>query len=200
MFVGALPAVVLPLLHTLAVAPWGSLAFLWLAGLVLLPCLFAVPMMVVLPCYCLVGRHRAEAARWWAAAIVYVVATWGGIEVGMDVRMAAFREVARLGAPLVRAIRAYEARHGAPPPDLEALMPEYLPTIPTTGMRAYPRFEYHVGTTASHRYGSNPWVLVVFAPVGPNADELLYFPRQNYTESPYAAGVEPMGDWAYHHE
>lgn len=200
MFVGALPAVVLPLLHTLAVASWGSLAFLWLAGLVILPCLLALPMVVVLPCYGLVGRHRAEAARWWAVAVVCVVATWGGIHFGMEVRMAAFRRLAEHGAPLVRAVRAYEARHGAPPPNLEALIPEYLPAIPTTGMGAHPHFEYHVGPTALHRYGGNPWVLVVFAPVGANADELLYFPRQNYTESPYAAGVEPMGDWAYHHE
>lgn len=54
------------------------------------------------------------------------------------------------GAPLVKAIHAFQADVGHPPTNLGALVPKYLPTIPTTGLDAFPSFEYHVGPDDPH--------------------------------------------------
>lgn len=55
-------------------------------------------------------------------------------------------------APLVRAIHAYVADQGHPPPALGALVPKYLPGLPTTGLAAFPSFEYDVGPDDPHRW------------------------------------------------
>lgn len=70
----------------------------------------------------------------------------------------------------------------------------------STGMAAYPQYEYHTGARAA-QYDGNPWVLVVFTPSGGiNFDEFLYFPLQNYPRSGYGGSLEQLGDWAYVHE
>jgi hypothetical protein len=48
------------------------------------------------------------------------------------------------GAPLVKAIQAYEADTGKPPASLQVLVPRYLVAIPTTGLDASPDYRYDV--------------------------------------------------------
>lgn len=50
--------------------------------------------------------------------------------------------ISRNGAPLISALRAYQRDHGRYPERLSALVPDYLPRIPTTGLAAFPKFEY----------------------------------------------------------
>ncbi len=196
----ALPFVLSPLLQYLAVARYGSGIFLWFEMFIILPFLAALLALVIAPFLLFFRRLRPLAARSLIAAAVLAVAAFVGLRFGGRVRMAAFHSLAERSAPLVQAIRSYESRHGTPPADLAALVPQFLPSIPSTGMAAYPRFEYHVGEKAA-RYDGNPWVLVVFTPSGGiNFDTFMYFPLQNYPKTGYGGSLERISDWAYVHE
>ncbi len=196
----SLPLVLSPLLQYLAVAPFGSVIFLWFEIFIALPLMAALLALVIAPFLLFVRRLRPFAVRSLIAAAVVAVATVVGLRLGRPIRMAAFHSLAERSAPLVQAIRAYESRHGAPPTDLAALVPEFIPSIPGTGMAAHPRYKYHVGEKAVH-YDGNPWVLVVFTPSGGiNFDRFMYFPLQNYPKTGYGGSLEPISDWAYVHE
>jgi hypothetical protein len=54
----------------------------------------------------------------------------------------ALERLVRRSEPLVTAVRAFESRHGRPPPHLEALVPEFLPSLPTTGLPDAPSYAY----------------------------------------------------------
>lgn len=83
-----------------------------------------------------------------------------------------------------------------PPPTLDSLVPAYVPRGPDTGMRAHLRYEYAVGGAAAEY--RNPWALVVPCPYGlPNADQFLYFPKQNYPSAGCCGILERVRDWAY---
>jgi len=196
----SLPLVLVPLLQYLAVAPFGSATILWLQMFIILPFMAALLALVIAPFLLFDRRRRPFAVRSLIASAVLAVAVLVGIQVGGHVRMAAFHTLAERSTPLIQAIRSYEARHSTPPPELAALVPEFLPAIPSTGMAAYPRYEYHVGEKAAH-YDGNPWVVVVFTPSGGiNFDTFMYFPLQNYHKTGYGGSLERISDWAYVHE
>lgn len=56
----------------------------------------------------------------------------------------ALERLIRRSEPLVAALRAFEARHGQPPPNLDALVPEFLPSLPATGVPGAPNFSYEL--------------------------------------------------------
>ena len=113
--------------------------------------------------------------------------------------MSAFAALAERSSTLVNAIRAYEQMYRAPPPSLNAIVPEFIPSIPVTGMGAHPKYEYLVGK--ADFFDQNPWVLIVFASTGfPDFDEFIYYPLQNYPEYRLCNRLELIGDWAYIHE
>ncbi len=198
--VSALPLVLAPLLQYLAVAPFGSNTFLTLEMLIMLPLPAALLALLVAPFLLFIRRLRPIAVRSLVASAVFTAAVFIGLPLGGRVRMAAFQHLAERSAPLVQAIRAYESRHGAPPPDLTALVPEFLPSIPSTGMAAYASYEYYVGAKAAG-YDGNPWVLVVSTPSGGlNWDQFMYFALQNYPKTGYGGCLERISDWAYVHE
>jgi len=112
--------------------------------------------------------------------------------------MSAFHRLAERSKPLVAAIHAFEQKHGRPPEALQALVPEFLPSVPSTGMQAYPEYRYSAPATNHH---DNPWVITIFTPsVGINFDQFMYFPLTNYPETGYGGWLERVGDWAYVHE
>jgi hypothetical protein len=194
------PLGLLPLLDYLAIARFGTSTPLTLQGCFLLPGFAAVLTLVVAPFLLFIHRYRRLAARCWLLAAVLTVATLVGLRLGARVRTAAFHDLAQRSVPLVEAIHAHEAKHGAPPPDLAALVPEFLPSVPGTGIAAYPNYEYFVGTEAA-KYDNNPWALRVFTPGGGiNFDMFVYFPLQNYPEFGYGGRLERIADWAYVHE
>lgn len=200
-FIGlcALPLAVNSLLDYLGTAPFGSQVFVWLTiwGFVLVvPALFAC---ALAPLLLFFRRTRLFGIRAVIGSIVIIVAVYAGILLGERVRMLAFHGLAERSAPLVRAIRAYEVRHGTPPTDLAALVPGFLPAIPGTGMAAYPSYRYYAGERAAN-YEGNPWVLSVFTPRGTNFDEFNYFPLQNYPNSEQPSRVEQISDWVYFYE
>lgn len=195
-----LPLALFPLLQYLAVARYGSVSFLWCELIMLLPFLAALLALVVAPFLFLIRRVRPFAIRLLVAAVVLVVSVFVGLRLGGSVRMAAFHGLAKRSAPLVQAIRSYEIRHGAPPPALADLVPEFLPSIPSTGMAAYPSYTYFVGERAT-RFNGNPWALFIFTPSGGiNFDSFIYLPLQNYPKHGFGGSLETVSDWAYVHE
>ncbi len=196
----ALPVLVSPILQYLTLSPVGSQAFLWVEMLLMLPLVVAFLTLPITALLLLVERWRPWVVRILAGTAMFILATLVGIKLGVLVRRSAFHDLATRSQPLVKAIRAYETQHGQPPPDLKALVPAFLPAVPTTGMAAYPKYDYITGTNAVHFHG-NAWVLSVFTPSGGiNFDQFLYFPNQNYPKTGHGGWLEPMADWAYVHE
>lgn len=198
--IAALPLLILPLLQYLGIAPFGASGFLWLMVLVILPLPTAGLVVILAPFLFFSRRFRPAAFRFFLAAAVFMLAVPLGIRLGTHVRRAAFHRLAERSTPLVNAIKDYTTQNGQPPATLSALVPEFLPAVPQTGMAAYPRYDYHVGEKAL-LFNGNPWILSVFTPAGGiNFDQFLYFPLQNYPETGYGGSLERIADWAYVHE
>lgn len=191
----------IPLGGWLSITPVGTMAVLFMVnmyGLVALAALVAIPAFLAR----LVGfENKWDSAFYLFASIIAVTATMGGILLGESIRMNGMHAFAQRSKPLIAAIRQYEKDNATPPPSLSALVPKYLPAVPSTGMMAYPEYHYKTGGTTSTVYGGNQWVLVVDTPSGGiNFDEMLYFPNQVYPKQGYGGSLEPIGDWAYVHE
>lgn len=193
----ALPVIVL--LEAQAVAPVGHWSLLFLELPYELGLLAAVGVLLVAPFLMLRRTTRVRAIAWLIAAIIYLPLAIGALLVGDRIRQWAFDRLAVRSAPLVSAIRNYAEARGAPPSLLSDLVPDYLPRIPSTGMMAYPRYQYYAGTNA-HRYNGNPWVLVIHTPGGMDFDQFMYFPLQNYPTHGYGGLLARVRDWAYVHE
>jgi hypothetical protein len=179
----------------------GITACLLLLATVFLAPLLAAPFaFVILPFVAIRRSGRSMVLAWWIATLVYLSAAMGAVVVGEQIRGRAFKRLAERSTPLVGAISEYDRKYGGPPASLEALVPEFLPGVPKTGMMAYPEYRYYTGDKAQ-RYNENPWVLVIDTPSGGvNFDQFMYFPRQNYPERGYGGWLETIGDWAYVHE
>jgi len=196
--IAALPLLILPWFQYLGVAPFGSAIFLSLVILIALPVPTAGLVVILAPFLFFSRRLRPAAFRYFLTAAVFLAAVALGIQSGRQIRRAAFHRLAKRSAPLVNAIKDYTARHGQPPATLSALVPEFLPSVPKTGMAAYPHYDYQVGNKAFF-YRENPWTLSVATPNGMlNFDQFLYFPLQNYPEN-YGT-LERIADWGYIHE
>ncbi len=191
----------IPAAERAAVAPNGTDQWLWVEPLVFCVPFLAAAVVVLMGLFKLItGRGTRTHALWVACALIYLVAEFIAVRIGHRIRMDAFKSLALRSAPLVQAIKAYELQHGRPPQSLVALVPAFLPQVPTTGMAAYPNYEYETGYSAADFHG-NPWVLVVHTPSGGvNFDQFLYFPLQNYPEHGYGGRLQRLGDWAYVHE
>jgi hypothetical protein len=197
----AAPLGLLPLLEYLTIAPFGSQLFVSLEMPLVLLMLFAgLVGLLIFPWWLFSARLRPFGVRLGVISLLLIAAGIGGTILGAKIRSQAFSDLAARSAPLVTAIRAYEAKEGSPPADLQTLVPDYLPAVPGTGLGGYPEYHYHVGPDAA-RYDGNPWVLVVPSTSGGiNFDEFLYFPRQNYPAHGHGGWLEKIGSWAYLHE
>ncbi len=110
-------------------------------------------------------RLRATTTRVFRAlgyAIAVFVATFPLTYLAHRISVHRARERAE---PLIAALHAYEERHAQPPASLEALVPEFLPEIPTTGRASASTYGYHrfeaQGTRHEfwHAYFDATWLL-----------------------------------------
>lgn len=181
-----------------AVAPEGSTTLLTVAVFLAIPCLLSVPAVPIALLCCVSPRLRNSAFRVLLPCMISAIVLVMSLRIGERIRMSGFLALAQRSAPLVEAIKAYEGEHGHPPPTLNSIVPDFLPSIPETGMGAYPQYRYYIDTEG--RYHGNPWILEVFTPSGfINFDSFLYSPKQNYG-SWCGDPFERVGDWAYLHE
>lgn len=203
-FIGApllcalIPLICIPAAEWLAVAPHGSDVVLWHMLLFVFPALAAVPTFLVALVGLAFQRFRRFSAALALCSLAYFVAFILSVRIGEGVRMSAFHRLAERSKPLVAAVHAFEQKHGRPPESLQTLVPEFLPSVPSTGMGAYPKYEY---STSATNYDGNPWVITIFTPSGGiNFDQFMYFPLTNYPKTGYGGWLERVGDWAYVHE
>lgn len=191
-----------PLAEYLTVARAESDLWLWVAGCSAVPIMLAATAMAIGGLILLFwSRTRRAAALVVLASVLYVAIGDALLYLGASIRMKAFARLAERSRPLVLAIRTFEKDLGRPPASLDDLVPRYLRSVPPTGIRAYPTYEYVTGPTARIHYHGNPWALSVSAPSGGlNWDRFLYYPKQNYPEEGHGGWLERVGDWAYVHE
>jgi hypothetical protein len=144
---------------------------------------------------------RQKAGRLLLFSLGGLLGALCGMFIGSFGRWAGVQAFVQRSETVVRAIHEYEREHGQPPADLQQLVPQYLAAIPSTGMGAYPHYEYHCGDDAYWRFRKNPWALSVNTPLwGINFDMLIYLPNQNYPKDGYGGVLERVGSWAYVHE
>lgn len=128
---------------------------------------------------------------WVLCFVALLFSAWGS---GL-VRHYCFAQLTVRSRPVVAAIEAYQKKKGHPPANLEAMVPEFLPKYPHTGMGAYPDFNYVTPDD------TDPWRLEVPCSIGLlNWDVFFYRPSKEYGVHEYGGGVERIGDWAYVHE
>ena len=183
----------------LALSPWGSYSFfLWTAVAVLAVLVALVAVLVVLLKFALAVYRKRERTYWLnvlVASVAFVFLLAGGIKAGGAARELQFMALANRSEALISAIEAYTFEVGSPPPDLSALVPEYLAEVPTTGMGAYPEYAYHTPGAAN-----NPWSIVVHTPYGiVYFDQFWYLPNGNYEDNDIGF-PKRIGHWAYIYE
>ena len=184
-----------------AVSPNGSDDWLWSLMILIVPLLIALGVFVCSIVFLVPGRTRRVAAVVLGASATYLVVAVACMWIGGYVRMRAFGELADRSDSFVAAIKDFERDRGRPPQTLAELVPAYVPAIPSTGMGAYPDYEYVAGTEAESRFHGNPWVLWVDTPSGGiNWDMFIYYPRQNYPSNAHGGWLERVKQWAYVHE
>ena len=128
--------------------------------------------------------------------ILFVI-TLLAVCVGEAFRYVGYKGIVSRGGKLVTAIKQYQLKQGTPPATLAALVPDYLPAIPGTGVGAYPHYEF-ITNSSPVKYGGDKWVLSVEVSTGDlTRDELIYYPDQNYPSAEQVATVRRYGDWAY---
>jgi hypothetical protein len=175
---------------------FGGFGVLLLLTLVLiLITIMAIPLSMAL-----LFLGRGAATQYLAASICALITVVLGIRIEIQLRMAAFQKLADRSKQLVAAIQDYEAQRGELPQRLDDLVPDFLPSVPSTGMGSYPNYNYFVEAEASE-YGNNRSVLEVFTPKpGINFDRFLYYPDQDYPKTGFGGQLERIGAWAYVHE
>lgn len=175
--------------------PWG-----WLTGISLM----AVFTFVIAPAWLIAGLvlfvrspYRKQALWMSGSGLVGILSFVGAMATAKAVRHPTFQDLAERSKPLVGAIKKFEKENGTPPARLDALVPEYLTSVPGTGIPVCPDYRYSLKSWVE----PNLWELSVPCPFGlVNWDQFLYLPEQNYPEKGYGGSLERIGDWAYVHE
>ena len=184
-----------------AVSPHGSVMLLWYTVILVFP--LAIALLAVVASLLLLPfrARRKEAAKLLTGAAVYLAIGILCVSIGSKVRIRGFERLVERSRPLISAIRRFEADNKRPPAGLAELVPQYLTTIPSTGMAAYPHYEYVTGAKAREHYDGNAWAVWVDSPSGGiNWDIFLYYPEQNYPPRGHGGSLERVKDWAYVHE
>jgi hypothetical protein len=194
----AVPLVWLPAAEMAVLGPHGVRPGIFHGAFAGLVALVALILLLV----ALLGMAFHKTRRAAAITVLACVSYYAGFSVGRglrdNIRRDAFHQLATRSRPLIVAIRDFEQRQGHPPASLDALVPEFIPSVPMTGMGAYPRYLYRLGSTNDL---GNPWVLAVSTPPGGiNFDQFLYLPLTNYPKHAFGGWWEPIEDWAYVHE
>jgi len=180
------------------VAPDGDQSVLWSFIYLVLPLMLAFAVIPLSLPFLFFKRTRRGAAIVALCGVTYVLGAKVCLGIGHRIRMQAFHEFAERSQTLVDAIESYNTTYGHYPDTLTNLVPEFLDAIPTTGMGAYPHYEYRTGTNSWY---DNPYVISVDTPSGGiNWDMFLYFPKHNYPQRDFGGVLERIGTWAYVHE
>lgn len=197
----AIGAIFYPALaHWISTAPIGTTALLDLLighAMAVFAALIAIPVLIVQ----MFHADRPKSLGFWLLiSIILVAGAFPAILLGLSVRRNGIERFSDRSLPLIAAIKKYELANLAPPPSLQALVPTYLPAVPSTGMMAYPEYQYVTGPDAIKYHSGNSWALWLNTGYGMAFDQILYFPKQNYPTTGFGGTLETVGVWAYVHE
>jgi hypothetical protein len=116
------------------------------------------------------------------------------VQIGMRLRVSGYGRLGMELAPVIGAIRTFEAAHGRPPSGLEELRTLALPA-------AISRVQYFSeGHSLGRELYGNRWILWSNAAWGMGFDSFVYFPNQSYPSHMFGGSPERIGDWVYVHE
>ena len=144
-----------------------------------------------------VKRDAATLQRTVAVALFAILGCTSGLS-GFAIRKHFFGRLAMRSAPLTEAIEAFRRQRGAYPNDLLALVPDFLPRIPHTGMLGYGPYKYRRATKDSLFRSYE--ISVQCGGLGINWDVFMYWPERQYPGYMYGGTAERIYDWAYVHE
>jgi len=132
-----------------------------------------------------------------ASVTSLLIGSIAGGSISNHVQKNALTQLAQRSQPLIAAIKSYEQKFGHPPDLLAALVPEFIPKVPNTGIGATPDYQYR-SLTNSSSYGNNKWVLEVYSPGETLAfSSFIYLPQQDYSALSYGKVIWRIEDWAY---
>lgn len=142
-------------------------------------------------------RHSSTVHGCIAGVGLYFALIIPSVYLSHELRQLGFSLAAERAAPLVDAIQRFEAANQAPPRALGALVPNYLPQLPSR----LPPVELITDADAERNYYGNSWALVADVGTGLlNWDRFVYLPKQNYPQYGPSGWYQRVGDWAYYHE
>ena len=185
-------------------APWWlswPILLLWFstttaAGLGVCAAVIAVPLLVVLAAVRRRSSHCVAAAAWAVA----VIALLAGIHQYEQLKRRGLARAMERGAPVIAALSAHRARHGAYPAALSELVPQQLVSIPSTGLVGFPDFGYQGGGHREHEL-ADTYELRVDCSANPgNFDRVIYWPEELYPDRFESSWTERLGRWAWLHE
>lgn len=183
-----------------SIFPNGSTEYLWLSIFLSPPLLAALALIPISLIGLIFKKMRSISSIVFLTCIAYLIGMFVCGSIAGRVRTNGFRKLAERSSPLVQAIKDYQTTVEHPPESLESLVPNFIDSVPGTGMAAYPDYEYISGEEAEG-WDNNPWVLYVKTPSGGiNWDMFIYLPKQNYPKRGYGGSLERIQDWAYVHE
>jgi hypothetical protein len=163
--------------------------FIWQFGL-----LVALALLMCVPTLMCFRRHRWWAMSGAAVALFFLVSFAGGLAFARRVQHHHLPQNEQRAQPLVDAIVVFEMKNGRPPKTLVELVPDYIDSIPTTGIAVEPRFGYLVAGPEMPMRGGNTWSLSVTVPGVYDTwgcNNWLYLPRQDYE----GRGYRRIGVW-----
>jgi len=136
-----------------------------------------------------------------ASAVSLFIGMLLGGSLSDRIRTHALAQLAERSKPLVTAIKNYDRKYGHPPGSLDALIPEFMSQIPTTGMGISPNYQYS-SFTNGYCYGKNTWTLEVYSPGDVlSFDTFIYLPLEDYSvlAPDHKWDVQTIENWAYWH-
>ncbi|MEW5883939.1 MAG: hypothetical protein AB1725_06920 [Armatimonadota bacterium] len=152
------------------------------------------------------------------AALVLLVGVCGRREQQASEQREQLQATIRSAAPLIQAIRKYEELRGAPPPSLDALVPEFLDALPQPAGPAEGGWEYWADVPGGRKEGGK-WHRVQLEPSAGGwalgiavrkefrprflynlGDYFLYHPSGHYPRTAYGGVLERVGEWGYYFE
>lgn len=200
------PLVAWPFATSVTMSPRGTGSFEFGIGILFMFSFLLIAGVFFISALCLIFRPLRLIALislliCLASGFSFIVGLFAGGSISKHTQMNALGQLAERSKPLIAAIKSYDQKFGHPPNSLDALVPEFIPKVPTTGIGVQPNYEFE-SLTNNSTYGKNPWVLYVN---NPSADPMsfdcfLYLPLQDYSVLSYGYVVRRIGDWAYWHK
>lgn len=122
-------------------------------------------------------------------------------------RHLALRRIADNGLPIIVAIEQFERDNDAQSPQsLHDLIPDYLTSVPDTGVVRYNEYIYHQNQAPpGSSHPTSRWLICVPTFDFGHRDSLFYLPDQNYDEIPNRTSYDLIStttgqDWGYYNE